>query len=198
MVLHDDHDWYNCIKKRSEAQAPKKPCDKDCFLLKIKTDALQSLTSPKPINGRKRKREKQEPLNPDHLMYHDSDTESSSGEEGEVGTNVLPPSTSAPQSEAGIKFKPKKQKRGNRYGKFVNSPTPVYKNTSGQRWRGKAKMKQEIDLPDQEADEDVLPEGWNGQEVTMFRMLHPIFGHNYCAIAGIISSKTCHQVIEYH
>ena len=42
---------------------------------------------------------------------------------------------------------------------------------------------------------EALPEGWNGQEVTLFRMLHPIFGHNYCSIAEIIRTKTCQKVM---
>ena len=41
---------------------------------------------------------------------------------------------------------------------------------------------------------EVLPEGWNGQEVTLFRMLQPIYGHNYCSIAELIATKTCYQV----
>ncbi|CAI8039119.1 Histone-lysine N-methyltransferase EZH2 [Geodia barretti] len=31
--------------------------------------------------------------------------------------------------------------------------------------------------------ENEIPDGWNGSEVTMFRMLHPLFGHNYCTLA---------------
>ena len=39
--------------------------------------------------------------------------------------------------------------------------------------------------------EDVVPPGWTGAEVTYFRMLHPVFGHNYCSIAELIRTKSC-------
>ena len=42
-----------------------------------------------------------------------------------------------------------------------------------------------------------LPDGWTGVEVTYFRMLHPVFGHNYCTISAMIRSKTCREVYEY-
>lgn len=41
------------------------------------------------------------------------------------------------------------------------------------------------------------PPGWNGAEVTYFTMLHPLFGHNYCSLAELISTKTCYQVYQY-
>lgn len=42
-----------------------------------------------------------------------------------------------------------------------------------------------------------LPDGWTGAEVTYFRMLHPVFGYNYCTMAEMIRSKTCREVYEY-
>ena len=42
-----------------------------------------------------------------------------------------------------------------------------------------------------------VPDGWTGAEVTYFRILHPVFGHNYCMMAGIIRTKTCQQLYEY-
>ena len=33
--------------------------------------------------------------------------------------------------------------------------------------------------------------------MTYFTMLHPLFGHNYCSLAKLIPSKTCHQVYQY-
>ena len=44
-------------------------------------------------------------------------------------------------------------------------------------------------------EKEVLPEGWNGKEVTLFRMLQPIFGYNYCSISKLIETKTCQQVL---
>ena len=41
---------------------------------------------------------------------------------------------------------------------------------------------------------EVLPEGWNGKEVTLFRMLQPIFGYNYCSISKLIETKSCQEV----
>ena len=42
-----------------------------------------------------------------------------------------------------------------------------------------------------------VPEGWTGAEVTNFRMLHPVFGHNYCTMAEMIPTKTCRQLYDY-
>lgn len=44
---------------------------------------------------------------------------------------------------------------------------------------------------------EALPQGWTGAEVTYFRLLHPIFGHNYCTIAELVRSKTCQEVFQY-
>ena len=41
------------------------------------------------------------------------------------------------------------------------------------------------------------PPGWTGAEVTFFSMLHPVFGHNYCTMASLIRTKSCHAVYEY-
>ncbi len=42
-----------------------------------------------------------------------------------------------------------------------------------------------------------LPPGWTGAEVTYFRLLHPIFVHNYCTIAELLRSKSCLEVFHY-
>ncbi|XP_064395544.1 histone-lysine N-methyltransferase E(z)-like isoform X1 [Halichondria panicea] len=38
---------------------------------------------------------------------------------------------------------------------------------------------------------------WNGSETTYFRMLHPIFVNNFCAIAELLRTKTCLEVFEH-
>ena len=43
--------------------------------------------------------------------------------------------------------------------------------------------------------EETLPDGWNGQEIILFRMLRPIYCHNYCSMAEVIESKTCQEVL---
>ena len=45
--------------------------------------------------------------------------------------------------------------------------------------------------------DEELPPGWSGVEITMFRMLHPTFGHNYCAIAELLESKSCQEVFDH-
>ena len=42
-----------------------------------------------------------------------------------------------------------------------------------------------------------VPPGWTGAEVTYFNLLHPIFGHNYCAIAELLRTKKCQEVFDY-
>ena len=42
-----------------------------------------------------------------------------------------------------------------------------------------------------------VPTGWTGAEVTCFRMLHPVYGHNYCTLAEMIRTKTCRELYEY-
>ena len=46
-------------------------------------------------------------------------------------------------------------------------------------------------------EKEDLPPGWTGAEVTHFRLLHPIFGHNYCVIAELLQTKKCQEVYEY-
>ena len=41
------------------------------------------------------------------------------------------------------------------------------------------------------------PPGWTGAEVTHFRLLQPIFGHNCCTLAELIPTKTCLQIYDY-
>ena len=42
-----------------------------------------------------------------------------------------------------------------------------------------------------------VPEGWAGSEVTLFRMFHPLFGHNYCSLSEMIKTKSCRELYEY-
>ena len=42
---------------------------------------------------------------------------------------------------------------------------------------------------------EVVPDGWNGQEIILFCMLRPIYCHNYCSMAEVIESKTCQEVL---
>lgn len=39
--------------------------------------------------------------------------------------------------------------------------------------------------------------GWNGSEITYFRMLHPIYGQNFCSISELIRTKSCFEVFKY-
>ncbi len=50
---------------------------------------------------------------------------------------------------------------------------------------------------DKDGSKGELPQGWTGAEVTYFRLLHPIFGHNYCTIAELLRSKSCLEVFQY-
>ena len=43
-------------------------------------------------------------------------------------------------------------------------------------------------------DED-CSSNWTGPEASLFNVFKPIFGHNYCALAKGIGTKTCKQVL---
>ena len=47
------------------------------------------------------------------------------------------------------------------------------------------------------SDSGIPLAGWNGSEITYFRMLHPIFGQNFCAISELLRTKSCFEVFEY-
>ncbi len=49
----------------------------------------------------------------------------------------------------------------------------------------------------EEAPKDKEKTEWNGSETTYFRMLHPIFVNNFCAIAELLRTKTCLEVFEH-
>lgn len=167
------------FQKRPDAQPAKRPCGKDCFLNKILSETLQSLTDPKG----KRKMDKQgELLNPKSLPYLPSEEEYSSSEEEMDNDDGTPSHSSDDESKEKVLK--------------LDGESTMVKRPAKRNWKGMGKLKrtEENEKTEVAKMEDVLPEGWNGQEVSLFRMLHPIFGHNYCAIAEIIPSKTCHQV----
>lgn len=43
--------------------------------------------------------------------------------------------------------------------------------------------------------DDDCSSNWTGPEASLFNVLKPIFGHNYCALAKGIGTKTCKQVL---
>ena len=68
------------------------------------------------------------------------------------------------------------------------------KRTTGQERKGKGKMSRTRE-PSKATPttEGVAPEGWSGQDVTFFRILQPIYGHNYCVMAEVMT-KSCYEV----
>uniref|UniRef100_A0A1X7TA75 Uncharacterized protein n=1 Tax=Amphimedon queenslandica TaxID=400682 RepID=A0A1X7TA75_AMPQE len=95
---------------------------------------------------------------------------------------------------------------------LTNLTTPPKVNiVSGWKRQGQAKTSTSSDLNvsgsgggvagggvEGETDkEETLPDGWNGQELILFRMLRPIYCHNYCSMAEVIESKTCQEVYSY-
>ena len=141
-----------------------------------------------------------EPLDPAPLLYLDSEQEYSSSEEGETEMDVDKVVTRTPSLLDGEKGKEGVVSEGRAIKKSRESNV-VKRPIGGRGWKGKMSFRDKVGKDSKKKEEEgvaktenVVPEGWNGQEVTLFRMLHPIFGHNYCAIAEIITTKTCHQV----
>ena len=70
----------------------------------------------------------------------------------------------------------------------------------GRKGRGPKKVQAPqsgVQVPCLLEESNDLPQGWTGAEVTHFRLLQPIFGHNCCTIAELIPTKTCAQIYEY-
>ncbi len=68
------------------------------------------------------------------------------------------------------------------------------KRSTGQERKGKGKMSRPGERSKTTPTaEGVAPAGWSGQDITLFRMLQPIYGHNYCVIAEVMT-KTCYEV----
>ena len=72
--------------------------------------------------------------------------------------------------------------------------TPPKNSTSATKTDTKASSSSDVVEGGKKED---LPPGWTGAEVTHFRLLHPIFGHNYCVIAEVLQTKRCQEVYEY-
>ena len=155
------------------------PCSDNCFLVKTDPVQLQSLTSPKNIKETKKKEKQEQPLNNlQHLLlYSSSDDDDSS-----------PIPSSDNESNEPVSKKKKKA--------IIEESDSNGGSIPNKRRSGKGKGKMNVKREKETKMEEVLPDGWTGQEVTLFRMAHPIFGHNYCAVAKIITTKTCHQVYK--
>ena len=140
-------------------------------------------------------------LNP---IYIDSISEESSSEE-EDGAEFEQFTDSWSSSDSDSIKKPPPsggvaKKSGNKV-LMSNRVKPM--NVGGVKGKGKMRslsqsFEDEVNILDVSREEEeasrVLPDGWNGQELTMYRMLQNIFGHNYCAMAQLIQTKTCQQV----
>lgn len=47
------------------------------------------------------------------------------------------------------------------------------------------------------SEDEACTSNWTGPEASLFNVFKPIFGHNYCALAKGIGTKTCKQVRTY-
>ena len=72
--------------------------------------------------------------------------------------------------------------------------TPPKNSTSAAKTDTKASSSSDVV---EGGEKEALPPGWTGAEVTHFRLLHPIFGHNYCVIAEVLETKSCQEVYEH-
>ena len=48
---------------------------------------------------------------------------------------------------------------------------------------------------DASSEDEDSSSNWTGPEATLFNVFKPIFGHNYCALAKAIGTKSCKQVM---
>lgn len=138
-------------------------------------------------------------------IYIDSISEESSSEEDEDGPEFEQFTDSWSSSDSDSIKKPPPsggvaKKSGN---KVLMSSRVKQMNVGGMKGKGKIRslsqsFEDEVNIVDMSREEEeashVLPDGWNGQELTVYRMLQNIFGHNYCSIAQLLQTKTCQQV----
>ena len=202
------------FQKRANAQPNKTPCSDKCFLHTVDPEVLSSLMHHKQSSKySKAKLEKEKapskPLNPPPLIYVDSGSEDSSSEE-EMEEDLSGQTSETPLSSDDEAFKKPRdtQEVAKKSGVGPLVGMGMSRGSIGMSWKGKGKIKCRDSReslgrePEEKGDsqgekmEEVLPQGWNGREVILFRMIHPIFGHNYCSIAEIIHTKTCQQVCE--
>ena len=118
-----------------------------------------------------------------------------SSDESESDSSFIPNSSDS-EDEAGASCPGSKSKA--RDGAPTHKPLPLPEdapastssNGGGEKDRQPDSEKSSGDATEGKG-EDVIPPGWTGAEVTYFRMLHPVFGHNYCSIAELIRTKSC-------
>lgn len=199
-------------QKRPDSQPPTAACGPNCFLHKIDPEVLASLpkTPPRPMVGRPPKvrrtdggdRSLEEAASSElpMLIYisSTSEEESSSSSDSEASSC----SESDSSSEMELRHDSPAQLGTSRKSARLLPPfkgKPPHTRQGGVPKQGAKKLadavkgEKEVVVPEESG---LIPKGWNGQEVTMFRMLQPIFGHNYCTIAKMLDGKTCHQVCE--
>lgn len=199
------------IQKKPEAQPSETPCGNNCFLHKIDSQVLASMKTSFPSAsvtsiGRISKKEKyrrkfmSKTSNPPALICIEDDSSedpASSDSDDCEGMYGESPSVSSPSSCD--------------EEESTSGSTETDTSKKCHRWKGQQRSGQGVKMVGKgnygssrksegdgnQVKQESIPEGWNGQEVTIFRMLKPIFGHNYCSMAAIISSKNCQQVRSY-
>lgn len=119
----------------------------------------------------------------------DSDSPFPDSSDSEPETENFGQATSVRVSSRQKHFKPVCSGGGNGTENSADKPEEITSVSSASTHPGEDDTKPEV--------KEELPDGWTGAEVTYFRILHPVFGHNYCTMAEMIRTKTCRQLYEY-
>ena len=173
----------------------KEPCSEKCFLKTIDKEVLSSLTF--SAQKEQQKTNSSPTKQPPPLIYIDTPSEESSSEEVESSDEAITESSNSSGEDDNVLPVMEVAKKSG--AKTLSDISKAHKSFLAQSLKGKRQNDmtgRSESLSNIEIETDTtLPDGWNGQEVTMFRMLHPLFGHNYCSIAEIICSKSCQEVL---
>eukprot|EP00731_Ephydatia_muelleri_P024839 Em0016g1110a len=197
----------------SESQPRKTPCGPNCFLHKVDSKALESMCAPLLSTGRgghagrggrgggrwgthNPEPLKSTPLTDPHTTVAPPSNETTPSNEATPSCDATPTSeeecTSNNSDSSGSDSDSK-----DTAGVPSRASLKARKGKNTKKAHHTSSIQSSVQVPCLSEESNDPPLGWTGAEVTHFRLLQPIFGHNCCTIAELIPTKTCLQIYDY-